>query len=49
MGRLPDISSRLGVTYHTVHAHRCNISRKLGIRKQTDLVRYAIREGLSRP
>lgn len=44
-----EISSRLGITYNTVHAHRRNISRKLAIHKQTDLVRYAIRKGLSRP
>lgn len=44
-----EISSRLGITYNTVHGHRRSISRKLGIHKQTDLVRYAIREGLSRP
>jgi len=44
-----EISSRLGISYNTVHVHRRNISRKLGIHKQTDLVRYAIRKGLSRP
>ncbi|MDQ7772952.1 MAG: response regulator transcription factor [Elusimicrobiales bacterium] len=44
-----EISARLGIAFNTVHVHRRNISRKLGIHKQTDLVRYAIREGLSRP
>lgn len=43
------IASRLAITYSTVQVHRRNISRKLDIHKQTDLVRYAIREGLSKP
>lgn len=43
------IASRLSISYSTVQVHRRNISRKLDIHKQTDLVRYAIREGLSRP
>jgi DNA-binding NarL/FixJ family response regulator len=44
-----EISARLGIAFSTVHVHKRNISRKLGIHKQTDLVRYAIRKGLSRP
>ncbi|OIO01791.1 MAG: hypothetical protein AUJ51_07725 [Elusimicrobia bacterium CG1_02_56_21] len=43
------IASRLSISGSTVSVHRRNISRKLDIHKQTDLVRYAIREGLSRP
>ena len=39
-----DISRRLNISGNTVHAHRNNISRKLDIHKQTDLVRYAIKE-----
>jgi two-component system NarL family response regulator len=43
------IAARLSISGSTVHVHRRNISRKLDIHKQTDLVRYAIREGLSKP
>lgn len=43
------IAARLSISYSTVQVHRKNIARKLDIHKQTDLVRYAIREGLSRP
>jgi DNA-binding NarL/FixJ family response regulator len=43
------IAARLAISDSTVHVHRRNIARKLDIHKQTDLVRYAIREGLSKP
>lgn len=43
------IAARLGISPQTVHVHRRNISAKLDIHKQTDLVRYAIREGLAKP
>lgn len=43
------IAAKLSISCSTVQVHRRNISRKLDIHKQTDLVRYAIREGLSRP
>lgn len=43
------IASKLSISCSTVQVHRRNISRKLDIHKQTDLVRYAIREGLSKP
>lgn len=42
-----DISRRLKISGNTVHAHRNNISRKLDIHKQTDLVRYAIKEKIA--
>jgi len=43
------VAARLGLSRHTVHAHKSNIFSKLGIHKQTDLVRYAIKKGLVRP
>jgi DNA-binding NarL/FixJ family response regulator len=43
------IAAKLSISYSTVQVHRRNIARKLDIHKQTDLVRYAIREGLSKP
>lgn len=43
------IAEELGISRGTVQVHRRNISRKLNIHKQTELVRYAIREGLAKP
>ena len=40
------IAYLLKISPHTVHAHRHNIALKLDIHKQTDLVRYAIKEGI---
>ena len=42
------IARDLKISANTVHAHRNNIARKLNIHKQTDLVRYAVREKLVR-
>ena len=42
-----EISRRLKISSNTVHAHRNNIARKLDIHKQTDLVRYAIKEKIA--
>lgn len=41
-----EIAARLDLSPHTVHVHRRNIFQKLDLHKQTDLVRYAIKEGL---
>ena len=40
------IAARLGVSPHTVETHRTNLMRKLGLRSQTDLIRYALQRGL---
>lgn len=42
-----EISRKLKISANTVHAHRNNISRKLDIHKQTDLVRFAIKEKIT--
>jgi DNA-binding NarL/FixJ family response regulator len=42
-----DISRKLKISRNTVHAHRNNIARKLDIHKQTDLVRFAIKEKIA--
>lgn len=41
-----DIAERLGLSRKTVDAHRTNLMRKLGIHDVTDLVKYAIRQGI---
>ena len=42
------IARELKISANTVHAHRNNIARKLNIHKQTDLVRYAIKEKIAK-
>jgi DNA-binding NarL/FixJ family response regulator len=41
-----EIAGRLGISAKTVEAHRTSLMRKLGVRKATELVRYAVRHGL---
>jgi two-component system response regulator NreC len=41
-----EISSRLHISQRTVENHRANLMRKLRLRNQTDLVRYALKRGL---
>ena len=38
----PEISQRLSIGVRTVETYRANLMRKLGLRNQTDLVRYAL-------
>jgi DNA-binding NarL/FixJ family response regulator len=41
-----EISARLSISPRTVEAHRGHLMQKLGLRTQTDLVRYALRRGI---
>lgn len=45
----PHIAARLFISPRTVETHRANLMRKLGLRSQSDLVRYALRRGIVPP
>ncbi len=42
-----DMARQLDLSVNTVHVHRNNIMRKLDIHKQAELIRYALKEGIS--
>jgi len=42
-----EIAKQLNISLNTAHIHRNNIMRKLDIHRQADLVRYALKEGIS--
>lgn len=44
-----EIAARLFISSRTVETHRSAVMRKLGLRRQTDLVRYALRRGILPP
>jgi DNA-binding NarL/FixJ family response regulator len=44
-----EAAATLGVSVKTIEAHRANIMRKLRLRSVSDLVRYAIRNGIVQP
>lgn len=44
-----EIAARLFISSRTVETHRSAVMRKLGLRTQTDLVRYALRRGILPP
>jgi two-component system, NarL family, response regulator NreC len=41
-----DIAAALGVSPRTVETHRAHLVRKLGLRTQADLIRYALKRGI---
>jgi two-component system, NarL family, response regulator NreC len=41
-----NIAQRLSISPRTAETHRTNLMRKLGLKNQTDLIRYAIRSGV---
>ena len=42
----PDIAGRLSISPRTVETHRANLMRKLSLKTQTDLIRYALKRGI---
>ncbi len=45
----PEVAAVLVLSPKTIERHRANILHKLGLRKTTQLARYAVREGLVEP
>jgi two-component system, NarL family, response regulator NreC len=43
-----EIASRLSISRRTVEHHRANLMRKLGVHSQAELIRYALRLGITR-
>ncbi len=41
-----EVADRLSISPRTAETHRANLMRKLGLRTQTDLIRYALRRGI---
>jgi two-component system, NarL family, response regulator NreC len=41
-----EIATRLHISPRTVENHRANLMRKLGLKNQSELVRFAVRRGL---
>jgi len=41
-----EIAARLGISSRTAEAHRANLMHKLGLHRQADLIRYALRRGI---
>lgn len=44
-----DIAARLNLSVKTVSTHKANLMQKLGLANQTELVRYALKNGLADP
>ncbi|HEV8662340.1 MAG TPA: LuxR C-terminal-related transcriptional regulator [Candidatus Methylomirabilis sp.] len=40
------MAARLGISPRTAETHRANLMRKLRLKTQTDLIRYALRRGI---
>src|SRR5262252_367075 len=41
-----EVAASLGISVKTVETHRANMMRKLGLHSVTELVRYALRDGI---
>jgi DNA-binding NarL/FixJ family response regulator len=44
-----EVARELDISTKTVEAHRTSLMRKVGVRKATELVRYAVKHGLIQP
>jgi DNA-binding NarL/FixJ family response regulator len=43
------IAAKLNLSVKTVSTHKANLMQKLGLANQTELVRYALKHGLTDP
>jgi DNA-binding NarL/FixJ family response regulator len=41
-----EIAAQLGISPRTAETHRANIMRKLGLRNQAEMIRYALQQGI---
>ncbi|MEJ8840431.1 response regulator transcription factor [Ramlibacter sp. AN1133] len=48
-GAVSDIAHQLNLSVKTVSTHKANLMQKLGLSNQTELVRYALKHGLTDP
>lgn len=44
-----DIATRLKLSVKTISTHKTNLMQKMGLQNQSDLIRYAIKHGVSDP
>lgn len=44
-----DIATRLKLSVKTISTHKANLMQKMGLQNQSDLIRYAIKHGVSDP
>jgi len=42
-----EVAEKLTISPRTVETHRANLMRKLGLRNQAELIRYALQRGIS--
>ena len=42
----PEVAGKLFISPRTVETHRANLLHKLGLRTQTDLIRFALQRGI---
>ncbi|MDO8310420.1 MAG: helix-turn-helix transcriptional regulator, partial [Sideroxyarcus sp.] len=42
-----EIAARFGISARTVQVHRAHLMEKLRLRNQAELIRYAVRHGLT--
>ncbi len=44
-----DIATRLKLSVKTISTHKANLMQKMGLQNQSELIRYAIKHGVSEP
>lgn len=46
---MTDIATRLNLSVKTVSTHKTNLMQKMGLQNQSELIRYALKHGLTEP